>query len=165
MICYNSYILWEKHLMAILTISHFLYLTRDQRYKIHAGEVVETVGVSVPVWFLKGNTSEPAKELFCKYKITNEPINKAIETVDEGFVINLPQKIDLQPEDTVDDSFREAMKHLPTSERLLDIKDKGAGYLHFKQYNQVVINSIEFSIVHIVELQNEDFLIDSFNVL
>jgi hypothetical protein len=151
--------------MAILTISHFLYLTRDQRYKIHAGEVVETVGISVPVWFLKGNTSEPARELFCKYKITNEPVNKAISTVEEGFVINLPHKIELKPEDKVDDSFREAMKNLPTSERLLDIKDKGAGYLHFKQYNQVAIDSIEFSVIHIVELQNEDFLSNSFNVL
>lgn len=151
--------------MAILTISHFLYLTRDQRYRIHAGEPVETVGVSVPVWFLKGNTSEPARELFCKYKITNDPINKAIITGEEGYTINLPQKIDLKPEDKVDESFREAMKNLPTSEKLLDPKDKGTANLHFKQYNQIIIDSIEFSVIHIVELQNEDYLIDSLNVL
>ena len=52
--------------MATLTISHYVYLNREQRYDIHDLKPVEVIGVSVPVWFNNGNTSEPAKEVFCK---------------------------------------------------------------------------------------------------
>ena len=55
--------------MATLTVSHYIYLSREQRYELNDGKDIEIVGICVPVWFQKGNTSEPAQEIFCKYKI------------------------------------------------------------------------------------------------
>ena len=51
--------------MATLTISHHIYLTDEQRYKIHNGEYLSLQGIARPVWFYKGSTSEPAQEIFC----------------------------------------------------------------------------------------------------
>ena len=64
--------------MATLTISHYIYLTKEQRYALHERQPIEAIGISVPVWFNKGNTSEPAKEIFCKYQIANESVNKIV---------------------------------------------------------------------------------------
>ena len=57
--------------MITLATSHNIYLTHEDRYALVKGQTVESVGVSVPVWFIKGTTSEPAVEVFCKYVLTN----------------------------------------------------------------------------------------------
>lgn len=147
--------------MATLTISHYLYLSRDQRYKLHAGEPIEITGVSVPVWFHKGSTSEPARELFCKYKITNEPVNKAIVPMDEGYHINLPQKMELAKEDVPQEVQEVAAIQLGTSERLLDIKDGGSEWLEFRQYNKVHQDKHAFNVVHFVEIKPDELLQDT----
>lgn len=145
--------------MATLTISHYIYLDRDQRYQLHAGTPVEVVGVSVPVWFHKGTTSEPAQELFCKYKLTNEAGNKAIMPTEEGYSVNLPQKDKDSPEDK---ETQEAVAMLQgTSERLLDIKDGGSEMLEFRQYNKVHKDKHEFNVVHFVEIKPDELLSDT----
>ena len=84
--------------MTTLIISHYLYLNREQRYLLHENkEPIEVHGISVPVWFQKGNTSEPAKEVFCKYRITNETTTKSITATNCGYLINLPQMIEFKP--------------------------------------------------------------------
>jgi hypothetical protein len=60
-------------------------------------EKIEVIGASVPVWFYRGNTSEPAKEIFSKYILTNLETNEAILRTKEGYQINLPQKVDIRP--------------------------------------------------------------------
>jgi hypothetical protein len=146
--------------MATLTISHYIYLNRDQRYKLHAGEPLEIVGVSVPVWFHKGSTSEPAQELFCKYKLTNEGVNKAIMPSDEGYHINLPQKS--QPDKEAPEEVQEVVgMYLGTSERLLDIKDGGSEVLEFRQYNKVHQDKHAFNVVHFVEIKPDELLHDT----
>lgn len=119
--------------MLRLTVSHYIYLSRDQRYALHNGESLEIVGISVPVWFMKGNTSEPAKEVFCKYKITNQPGNRIINLTEDGYCVNLPQKV------LKENSSEEANQavNLRMSEKLLDIKDGGSERFEFRQYNNL----------------------------
>ena len=147
--------------MATLVISHYLYLNREQRYKLHGGEAIEIIGISVPVWFHKGNTSEPAQEMFCKYKLTNEAVNKAIVPTEEGYCINLPQKLELGAEAVPQDVQDAVAVQLGTSERLLDIKDGGSEWLEFRQYNKVHQNDHKFNVVHFVEIKPDELLEDS----
>lgn len=143
--------------MATLTVSHYIYLTKEQRYDLHAKKEIETTGVSVPVWFHKGSTSEPAKEIFCKYKLTNGNDNKIITKMNEGYVINLPQKI--EKEDVTD----ETPVFEATSEKLLDIEDNGAESMDFRQFNKVNYNGKEFNIVHFIEIKTIETLINTLN--
>ena len=76
--------------MATLTVSHYLYLTKEQRYSLNEGKDIDVVGICVPVWFSKGNTSEPAQEIFCKYKIQNPRQGDNIKQTDDGFTIIMP---------------------------------------------------------------------------
>ena len=58
--------------MLSIAIHHNIWLTRDQRYAIHDGAEIVVVGVSIPVWVHNNKvTSEPAKEVFCKYYLKN----------------------------------------------------------------------------------------------
>lgn len=142
--------------MATLTISHYVYLTKEQRYALHAGQEVEVVGVSVPVWFHKGTTSEPAKELFCKYKLTNEKTNKVIFQTEEGYAVNLPQP---QAEKITD----ETPIATGYSDKLLNVEDKGSEYLDFRQYNRIKQGDKEFNVVHFVEIKTLETLMETLN--
>lgn len=147
--------------MATLTVSHYIYLTKEQRYSLHKGEALEVTGVSVPVWFHKGNTSEPAQEIFCKYYLTNEGENKAIVPVDEGYRINLPQKLAIEKEGIPADVQEVVSANLGTSDRLLDIADGGAECLEFRQYNKVQKGIHKFNVVHFVEIKPCEILKDT----
>lgn len=153
----------KREKMATLTISHYIYINREQRYALHAGESLEVVGISVPVWFHKGTTSEPAKEIFCKYKITNEAENRAIIPTEEGFNINLPQKMDQDKDDTSEETKKAVALRLGTSENLLDYKDGGKEWLEFRQYNKVRQGENEFNVVHFVEIKPDEILSDTIN--
>jgi len=147
--------------MATLTISHYIYLNREQRYKLHSGESLEVTGVSIPVWFHRGTTSEPAKEMFCKYKLTNEAINKAIMPMEEGYNINLPQKLELGGGNVPEEVQDVVAVQLGTSERLLDVKDGGSEWLEFRQYNKVQQGIHKFNVVHFVEIKPDELLQDT----
>lgn len=141
--------------MATLTISHYIYLSKEQRYSLHDGQEIEVVGVSIPVWFHKGSTSEPAKEIFCKYKLTNEKTNKVIVLMNEGYVVNLPQKV--EKEDVTD----ETPIFTASSEKLLDVADNGSEHMEFRQYNKVKQGSREFNVVHFVEIKTLETLVNT----
>lgn len=125
--------------MKTLAISHYIYLTKDQRYDLHNGKEIEVIGISVPVWFKKGTTSEPAKEIFCKYTLTNTKELLPIDIKEDGYKINLPNTIDIN------------------SESLLDLKDKGAEYLDFKQQDKMGSNNV----IHFVEIKTVDLLLET----
>lgn len=149
--------------MTTLTVSHYIYLNRDQRYELHAGETLEIIGISIPVWFHQGSTSEPAKELFCKYTLTNIPEYKLISQTDEGYIINLPQKLELNGENVPKEVKDVVAVQLGTSERLLDIKDGGSEWLEFRQYNKIQKENKTFNVVHFIEIKPDELLIDTLN--
>lgn len=121
--------------MLTLTISHNIFLTREERYKITKGEPIEILGISVPVWFYRGNTSEPAKEIFCKYIVTNDEKNTPIFSTKTGYQLNLPKAIDNQN----------------SEKKLLDISDGGAECLFYKEFNKVY-KPLHYDIIHYVQI-------------
>jgi hypothetical protein len=133
---------------ATLTISHYIYLNREDRYKLFEKQPVESVGVCIPVWFYKGSTSEPAKEFFCKYNITNIKDLPTIESQADGFRLNLPQK------------FINAKNYLQSS-RLLDVEDGGCEELIFRKSNKMLYKSITFDVIHFVEIKNIETLLQT----
>lgn len=141
--------------MATLLIAHYIYLTKEQRYSLHQGNSLDVIGVSVPVWFDKGNTSEPAKELFCKYNLTNDSKNRPIDILTDGYSINLPQKPSLE---TDDGTIKAVFINYDTSERLLDVADGGVEWLEFREYTKIELNYEEHSLVHMVEIKRLDLL-------
>lgn len=139
--------------MATLTISHFIYLTKEQRYALHERKSVEVVGVSIPVWFNKGNTSEPAKEVFCNYKITNDSMNRSAVPTKDGYNINIPQNVEVKTDEHVTGT------HFSKSEQLLDFADGGVEFLEFKQYGKLTRNKQKFNVVHFFEIKTYEKLV------
>ena len=108
--------------MLVLTISHIIHLTKKERYKlINKGKIAVT-GTSVPVWSTENYSTEPAREVFCKYLITND-ITKSggVDIVDQGYEINL-----LNENDNI------AEKNIPQVEILRDLQDYGNEFYAFK---------------------------------
>ncbi len=151
--------------MLALAISHNIFLTKDERYALASGETVEAVGVSVPVWFFKGNTSEPATEVFCKYTLTNLAEDYPVTSLARGYKFNVPQvppgyKIPNRPppEDWAAMSNAERDGWLKThvvplcSRDLLDAADGGVGYLRFKRYNKIKENGRRLNQIHIIDI-------------
>lgn len=154
--------------MITLAISHNIFLTKEQRYALHNRQDTEAVGISVPVWFIKGNTSEPAEEVFVKYLIKNCQEDQAyIKNIKSGYVVNVPQlpASYKPPERIPDDEWREmgvirqelwyADNKAPASSNgLLDIKDGGGGYLSFKATSKTTKNNTAISVVHFIEINS-----------
>lgn len=151
--------------MLTLTLAHSLFLTKEERYSLHAGKTLNIIGICVPVWFYKGTTSEPAQEVFCRYEVTNAPPDKLIAKTHEGFVINLPQKT--EPSDAFKSLPIKILDALgvtannPTSEKLLDIKDGGSELLEFQQYNTMRKNKKSVKIIHYVDVRPIEKLLET----
>jgi hypothetical protein len=150
--------------MLTLVVSHVIGLTREQRYDLHAGKPVDVVGVSVPVWFEKGSTSEPANEVFVNYKLTNKKESFPIKMTKCGFEINIPQanpeaeaEIKQLPKDALE--IVGVNTNFPNSTNLLDLKDGGSEFLQFRQYaktNLIADGQVTrkpLNIVHCVEIR------------
>lgn len=147
--------------MATLTVSHYLYLSKDERYALHEGKTIETVGVCIPVWFEKGNTSEPAQEVFCKYKMHNPKSGVDIKQSNDGFEIWFPS-IQKDEEHLVDDEMKVAIqKKLGTSDNLLDYKDGGSTKCEFRIYQKLLVNETLHHLVHFVEIKPIELLMDT----
>ena len=153
-----------------LAISHNLYLTREERYAWYAGDDLEVIGVSVPVWFHKGLTSEPAVEVFVKYKLLNRNENIFIKQVEDGYEIIIPPKAenDTSVPDAIWKDFTEQEREdwyrenepLPSIQNVLDVKDGGSSYLAFRQLNKAErAPKKTITLVHFVEIKPiEDLL-------
>jgi len=156
--------------MATLTISHYLYLDRDQRYGLHNGNSIEVIGVAVPVWFKKGNTSEPAPEIFCKYKLVNNKTGGNIIRNNQGYTITMPhielygddeKNDDLEVEKMYEEVLRAYQQKIGTSDRLLDIEDGGVESVEFRYYHKVEIDKKLHHVIHFVEIKPIDMLVDT----
>lgn len=158
--------------MLTLVVSHVIGLTRDERYRLNKGETLDVYGVSVPVWFHKGNTSEPASEVFVTYKLTNQKEAYPIKTTSSGYEMNMPQSNPAAEEEIkkVPDTLLEVLgvnKEFPTAKNLLDIKDGGAGFLQFRQFSKsnLIVDGEKtktpLNIVHCVEIKPIEDIVDT----
>ncbi len=133
--------------MLVLSILHNIFLSREEIKRLHNGENIEVISASLPVWYVKGTTSEPAEEVFCKYTITNQKEDIPIIVKKDGYVINVPQipkdyieaKISDAEWETWDQNqknkwYLENPKPL-SSASLLPLSEGDSEFLHFKEYN------------------------------
>lgn len=166
-------------MMIILSLFHNIFLTPEEIGKLCSGEDIEIIGASLPVWYYRGNTSEPAEEVFCKYLLTNKkndsPNLISIRDDRSGYNINMPQIPEgYIPRSISDDDWRKMnddeqsmwyeMHPVPLSvKNLRPITEGGAEYLHFREQNVIQINNRNVNAVHVVEIKTIEALIDSFD--
>lgn len=147
-------------MMSTLTVSHYIYLSKEQRYHLHQGKNIETVGICIPVWFQKGNTSEPAQEVFCKYIISNDKKGTLVSYTDTGYQINMPSVV--ISDGDIDESVKKAVQmKLGTSDRLLDQEDGGVEWCEFRFYQKINIDKKEYYNIHFVEIKPIEILQDT----
>jgi hypothetical protein len=155
-----------------LAVHHVIHLTREQRYKLHAGEQIEVVGVSVPVWFIGENSTEPAREVFCKYYLTNPKGDFPIGIRKDGYTIPIPYKPappipDVTNEEWLKftkeerEEYESKIKPGFTSENLLDYKDGGSKFLFYREHNKIKHEGKKLTIIHFVQISDMDDLTNS----
>ncbi|MCK9459678.1 MAG: hypothetical protein M0R80_08570 [Proteobacteria bacterium] len=150
----------------ILTISHNVFLTREERYALYNGNSITVVGVSIPVWVKKGRLPHDAEEIFCKYLLRNNGKPKKIEPAPTGHVITIPPTSnqywkELMPNDvwrSMDEDAKAKWYEKntrPNPNQLLDLIDGGAdGYLSFSHQTEVK----KISVLHFVEIKPIELL-------
>lgn len=153
-----------------LIVSHLIFLTKEERYKLAEGVAVETVGVSIPVWIInqgkKALTSEPAIEVFCRYYLTNEIDGGLLSKDREGFKVNMPQlpRGYRPPKELANDEWRvmsvvdqinwhDKNKIPATAKSLLDYNDGGSGSLRFYQVNKQGRSTKEMHFIDIKSIE------------
>lgn len=163
--------------MLRLTIHHNIHLNREQRYALHKGEDISVVGVSIPIWFIKKGTSEPANEIFCNYYLKNPKKEIPIKILDDGYEITLPyregktlpitdedwRKMNLKNPDVLDDMYLKTVREV-SSKNLLDVEDGGSdGFLNYRELNKVIIKEKELNIMHHITINKIENLLESMN--
>ena len=152
--------------MLSIAVHHNIWLTRDQRYALHEGIELVVVGVSIPVWVHNNRvTSEPAKEVFCKYYLKNPKYDDPIQIVKDGYEITMPNRVGAVPNlsdeewrylnanDPVKlDAYYEKCPRAANSKNLLDIKDGGSKYLSFREHNKIKSNDEFVNFIHFVNV-------------
>lgn len=167
--------------MPNLTILHNVYLTKEQRYKIHEGEDVEVIGSSLPVWTEDDKVkNDSEQEVFCKYYLTNPKKELPIEVMEDGYKITIPYRPQSKRKKISDEEWRELKENDPkaldefyqnqvqevSSKNLLDIKDGGSECLYFREHNKIKKENKIFNIMHFVqisdmtELENSLFMLE-----
>jgi hypothetical protein len=159
--------------MHVLSILHNIAISPEQARKLHAREEVEVIGASVPVWYFRGNTSEPAEEVFCKYRLTNNKKHTSIQIEEDGYVINIPQPhkgikkwslsdeayLRMTPEEL--NQWYEEHPAPTCSLNLLPRTEGGSEYLYFNEYTKVRKKDKTTLIIHMVEIKYEEVLLRS----
>lgn len=160
--------------MLNLTVQHHIHLNKEQRYAIHAGEELVVTGVSVPVWYLNKVTSEPAKEVFCRYYIKNDKEDTPVLVQKDGFEITLPYR-EGKGLNITDEEWRELSLNNPeklelmyancvqevSSKNLLDLIDGGSKHMAYKEYNKIEQEKRTLKIMHFVQLDDIEKLLRS----
>ena len=153
--------------MATLTVSHYLYLSKKERYSLNDGNTVEVIGICIPVWFSKGTTTEPAKEVFCKYKLNNTRETKVnIKMLDEGFELDMPyfdEEDQMHTSEFTKDEKQFIVKKIGTSESLLDLKDDGFEKAEFKLYQKLLAGNELHHLIHYIDIKPIELLLDTIN--
>jgi hypothetical protein len=154
-----------------LTIAHNLFLTREEIYNYFSGDEIEVIGVSIPVWLADGETSEPAVEVFAKYRLMHTKEKILIKHNKQKYEIYIPKTPSYEPPYISNDMWQslneeEKEKYYGKLDRevtiknLLDIKDGGSEWLAFKQYSKSKKDKKTLNVIHYVEIKKiEDLLI------
>jgi hypothetical protein len=120
-----------------LTIAHNLFPNRDERYGF-AEENVEIgmVGICLPVWVSGVVTSEPAEEVYCRYRLRNylTPGEQSVHMTPDGFTISLADK-----------SLWDSIK---------DVKDGGSGSIYLTHQGNLTNNGVEILVIHYINIQD-----------
>lgn len=154
--------------MIALSILHNVFITPEDIQKLKNKEDVTVVGCSVPVWYSRGTTSEPAEEVFCRYKLTTKSELLPVRIMKTGYHINIPA----WPEDykepdmpvevwkKLSEREREVWMHEnqvpPSLKRLLPIEEGGNNKLLFKEIQGDRVK--KDIIIHVIELKTMDYL-------
>ena len=155
-----------------LAISHYLHLTKEERYAWHQGNLLEVIGVSIPVWYYKGVSSEPAVEVFCKYRLIPSLEGIHIKHFTSGYEVIVPRNPPKEFMPLPDEEWKEMSKEQqeewyennepnPSIKMLLDIKDGGSKYLAFKQHSKVRKDKKILNVVHYMEIKDMDDLMQT----
>lgn len=162
--------------MLTLTIHHNIFLTKEQRYELVRGQDIVTVGVSVPVWFVEGFSSEPAKEIFCKYLLSNIQQDIPIQIREDGYEIVIPYRSSIYARKAISDeewrrySEKERRDYYATWKasihpgNLLDPSDGGTACITYREHNKADTDGKKFSIVHFVNIDDISQLEESITV-
>lgn len=155
--------------MLILSISHHIYLSKEQRYALINGESVDVMGVSIPVWIKNnGMSTEPAVEVLCNYELTNKDEKTPIHFKQDGYVINLPQlsEQDKAPKTRLSNEIwrsftveerNDYYSNLPnpiSAEWLRDIKDEGSEHLQFREHNKIFQDEESLEVYHYIHMDD-----------
>lgn len=154
--------------MATIAASHYLYLTRDQRYSLTEGKTIKCDGVYLPVWHDEGKTNEPAAEVFCVYTVRNSRRNASVEKVKQGFVIDMPFFDTIQTNESAEpiaapdkETIKAAQRRLGTAELLLDLDDGGDECAEFSFFHKLTIGKNQHNVIHFVEIKPIELLLDT----
>ncbi|NIQ14906.1 MAG: hypothetical protein GTO02_11080 [Candidatus Dadabacteria bacterium] len=135
-----------------LTVSHNIFLSRKQRYDLFKEEPVDVIGVSIPVWYWQGVTSEPGNEVFCKYRLIPNDSKIFVKHNNQGYEIYLPKKSYNSEDDT---------NNPVTLKNIIDHKDGGIEWIAFRQYGKAKRNKKTVDIVHFVDIKTIEELEES----
>lgn len=157
--------------MKSLVIHHNIFLTRDERYQLHERKPLECVGVSTPVWIFDEKTSEPGREVFCRYYINNNDKKIPICLAKDGYEICLPDRPALGLPQTIDNDQWRALTVQEKEELysfqqpgvssadLLDVCDGGTCAMMYREHTRIVHdNNQKIHIVHLVQIRDVDYL-------
>jgi hypothetical protein len=149
-----------------LIIHHNIYLNREQRYALYDGQDIEVSGVSVSVWCRGKVTSEPAKEIYCRYLVRNLGEDQPIKMVKDGFEICLPNKKPIVSHVSDEiwrdmsvaerDEYYALFKNGASPLNLLDVKDGGSGCLMYREHNKIRYADDDgpITIIHLIQLRD-----------
>lgn len=167
-----------RGVMLGLAIHHNIFLNREQRYAIHSGIDLVVIGASSPVWFSNKRTTEPAKEIFCKYYLKNNKQEIPIKILKDGYEIHFPNRIGKIPElsneqwrflDQNDPAKLDQYYHRCTGEistkSLLDFQDSGSQHLFYREHNKVKHNEQMLNVAHFVCIEDMEELINSLSAI
>lgn len=162
-----------------LFITHHVFLTDAQKAALMSEKRVSCIGHCVPVWVdaKTGKTTEPAKEIFCRYDVLNiEEKTGDISLLDGvGYQIWLPKASSWTPPPPID---FEAMSTWTEEKRAEFLKERDAwwfsnpkppdaedvfrGYLRFEVKKQgLKIGRRSYSAQNIVEIASTNRLVES----
>jgi len=145
--------------MLVLSILHNIFLNETEIESLTKGEEIETIGVSVPVWYYEGNTSEPAEEVFCKYKISINNKKESVSISKNGYTINFPKLPNNYEEKKLSDERASKMteeqveKWYKENPKLPNINELYKnGETHFKKHTKKKQKGKLTNLVHCVEV-------------
>lgn len=159
--------------MLSLSIQHNICLTREEAYALHRGEEIVVNGCSVPVWHKDGVSSEPAKEVFCRYVLRNIKEESPVKIIDCGYDIVIPFREATSPDITTEE-WKKLKKENPekleeiysktisevSSKNLLDEEDGGNRRLIYREHSKVKKGSDSLKVIHYVNITREEEIKD-----